>query len=58
MRFATDDATLLLAERHGMEIDGRPECRDVWLHRGERDDVSCDSADPTHRPASLKARAR
>ena len=29
--------TLLLAERQGVEIDYCPECRGVWLDRGELD---------------------
>jgi uncharacterized protein len=32
-----DDSTLLLAERQGVELDYCPECRGVWLDRGELD---------------------
>ncbi len=29
--------TLAIAERHGVEIDYCPDCRGVWLDRGELD---------------------
>lgn len=32
-------ARLEIAERHGVEIDYCPECRGVWLDRGELDKV-------------------
>lgn len=31
------DATLLMTERQGVEIDYCPTCRGVWLDRGELD---------------------
>ncbi len=31
------DANLLMTERQGIEIDYCPECRGVWLDRGELD---------------------
>lgn len=31
------DATLSITERQGIEIDYCPECRGVWLDRGELD---------------------
>ena len=31
------DATLVLADRQGIEIDYCPQCRGVWLDRGELD---------------------
>lgn len=31
------DATLLMSERQGVEIDYCPQCRGVWLDRGELD---------------------
>jgi Zn-finger nucleic acid-binding protein len=33
------DATLVMAERHGIEIDYCPKCRGVWLDRGELDKI-------------------
>ncbi len=32
-------ATLLMSERHGVEIDYCPECRGIWLDRGELDKI-------------------
>jgi Zn-finger nucleic acid-binding protein len=39
MRCPTDDTTLQLTERHGIEIDYCPACRGVWLDRGELDKI-------------------
>ena len=33
------DVTLLMAERHGVEIDYCPECRGIWLDRGELEKI-------------------
>lgn len=33
------DATLMMAERHGIEVDYCPQCRGVWLDRGELDKI-------------------
>ncbi len=33
------DVTLLMSERQGVEIDYCPECRGVWLDRGELDKI-------------------
>ncbi|HEX7025608.1 MAG TPA: zf-TFIIB domain-containing protein [Gammaproteobacteria bacterium] len=33
------DATLSITERQGIEIDYCPECRGVWLDRGELDKI-------------------
>lgn len=32
-------ATLVMTERQGIEIDYCPECRGVWLDRGELDKI-------------------
>lgn len=37
MQCPTDSATLLISERQGVEIDYCPECRGIWLDRGELD---------------------
>jgi Zn-finger nucleic acid-binding protein len=37
MKCPVDSATLLMSERQGIEIDYCPECRGVWLDRGELD---------------------
>ena len=33
------DVTLLMSEKNGVEIDYCPECRGVWLDRGELDKI-------------------
>jgi hypothetical protein len=37
MKCPIDSTTLLISERSGIEIDYCPECRGVWLDRGELD---------------------
>ena len=37
MQCPIDGSTLLLSERQGIEIDYCPQCRGVWLDRGELD---------------------
>ena len=37
MRCPVDDTQLAMSEREGIEIDYCPECRGVWLDRGELD---------------------
>lgn len=39
MKCPIDNSTLLITERHGVEIDYCPECRGVWLDRGELDKI-------------------
>lgn len=39
MKCPIDGTTLLIADRHGVEIDYCPECRGVWLDRGELDKI-------------------
>lgn len=39
MKCPNDQATLVMSERHGIEIDYCPECRGVWLDRGELDKI-------------------
>jgi len=39
MKCPNDNATLVMSERHGIEIDYCPECRGVWLDRGELDKI-------------------
>ncbi|MBD8607724.1 zf-TFIIB domain-containing protein [Aeromicrobium fastidiosum] len=39
MKCPTDSATLVMSERAGIEIDYCPECRGVWLDRGELDKI-------------------
>lgn len=39
MNCPTDGTTLLMSERHGVEVDYCPECRGIWLDRGELDKI-------------------
>lgn len=39
MKCPSDGADLLMTERHGIEIDYCPQCRGVWLDKGELDKV-------------------
>ena len=39
MKCPIDNATLVMTERHGVEIDYCPTCRGVWLDRGELDKI-------------------
>ena len=47
---ACETTTLVLAERQGVEIDYCPDCRGVWLDRGELDKI-IDRATPAAAPA-------
>ena len=37
MKCPVDDTTLAISDRQGIEIDYCPQCRGVWLDRGELD---------------------
>src|SRR3954464_1378265 len=39
MACPNDGATLVMSERQGIEIDYCPQCRGVWLDRGELDKI-------------------
>ncbi len=55
MRCPNDEATLVMSERSGIEIDYCPECRGVWLDRGELDkiiDRSLQMPAPAQAPAT------
>lgn len=39
MKCPTCPVDLLISERHGIEIDYCPQCRGVWLDRGELDKI-------------------
>lgn len=45
MKCPVDNATLSMMERSGIEIDYCPECRGVWLDRGELDKLVKGSAE-------------
>ena len=47
---------LVMSERQGVEIDYCPECRGVWLDRGELDKIIAKTADqPDSRPQQATA---
>jgi Zn-finger nucleic acid-binding protein len=49
------DATLLMSERQGVEIDYCPQCRGVWLDRGELDKlIALSAAPPLSAPAPVQ----
>lgn len=53
MKCPMDEATLVIAERRGIEIDYCPECRGVWLDRGELDRLIAQSeAEEVSRPSN------
>ncbi len=39
MRCPVDETTLVMSDRNGIEIDYCPQCRGVWLDRGELDKI-------------------
>jgi len=51
MKCPNDGAVLTMSERGGVEIDYCPECRGVWLDRGELDKI-LDRAAAEAQPAS------
>ena len=57
MKCPNDDTTLTMSERGGIEIDYCPECRGVWLDRGELDKIIERSLTQTAPPASAPAPA-
>lgn len=46
MKCPIDGANLVMTDRAGVEIDYCPECRGVWLDRGELDKIIERSAAP------------
>ncbi|MDU8925881.1 zf-TFIIB domain-containing protein [Alisedimentitalea sp. MJ-SS2] len=50
MKCPVDGETLVMAERHGVEIDYCPKCRGVWLDRGELDKIIDKAAGPMALP--------
>lgn len=49
------DSTLVMAERQGVEIDYCPQCRGIWLDRGELDKL-LDRAAAASQPAMPSGR--
>ncbi|MFD2858018.1 zf-TFIIB domain-containing protein [Seohaeicola zhoushanensis] len=57
MQCPIDGATLVIAERSGIEIDYCPKCRGVWLDRGELDKI-IERAAPVAPNRGMRARSR
>nr|WP_314441698.1 zf-TFIIB domain-containing protein [uncultured Sphingomonas sp.] len=55
MKCPVDGATLQMSERSGIEIDYCPECRGVWLDRGELDKIIAKSVEAEAPPAPPQA---
>ena len=58
MQCPTDQTTLVMSERSGIEIDYCPTCRGVWLDRGELDKIidrslgqPAPAGQPTYQPS-------
>ena len=54
MQCPTDGSTLTMSERSGIEIDYCPQCRGVWLDRGELDKI-LERSMSEHAPAAASA---
>lgn len=52
MQCPVDGTTLVMADRSGVEIDYCPQCRGVWLDRGELDKIIERSASVAPPPPS------
>ena len=50
MKCPIDNTELVMSERHGIEIDYCPQCRGVWLDRGELDKILERAAGPAPAP--------
>ena len=53
MKCPADQTTLVMSERNGIEIDYCPECRGVWLDRGELDKIIERAAAPSQPAATV-----
>ena len=51
MQCPVDGTTLVMADRQGVEIDYCPQCRGVWLDRGELDKI-IERSTPAPAPAA------
>lgn len=51
MKCPNCNETLLITERHQVEIDYCPSCRGVWLDKGELDKLLTFAAEQNDRPA-------
>ena len=58
MNCPNDGAELRMAERQGVEIDYCPQCRGVWLDRGELDKIIERADDYDERPSRSESHRR
>jgi len=58
MKCPVDGAELMMSERQGIEVDYCPQCRGVWLDRGELDKIIERSAAESARYASASPEPR
>ena len=59
MQCPTDGTTLVMSERSGIEIDYCPQCRGVWLDRGELDKIIDRSvSEPAPAPPAYQQRTQ
>ena len=59
MKCPVDETVLVMSERSGVEIDYCPQCRGVWLDRGELDKmIEADLASSPPPPPAPVAEAR
>lgn len=60
MKCPVDQSTLMMSDKQGIEIDYCPDCRGVWLDRGELDKIveRSEVAQPSHRPEHERAPER
>ena len=63
MKCPIDDSPLSVSSREGVEIDFCPQCRGVWLDRGELDKIidraatTFGAAQPTHQAPADRPRS-
>jgi uncharacterized protein len=56
MNCPNDGSELRMAERQGVEIDYCPQCRGVWLDRGELDKIIERADDYSDQPSRTESR--
>jgi uncharacterized protein len=56
MKCPIDETTLAITERQGIEIDYCPQCRGVWLDRGELDKLIAGGGQQPQRPPTNERR--
>ena len=54
MKCPIDGTVLVISDRSGVEIDYCPQCRGVWLDRGELDKIIERAAPPAPPPADRR----